>query len=151
MDVPADFGVESSQLTRLIVPTDLQQAKEPEERILNAVRQYHYDADAVFAIKLSLEEAITNAIRHGNRGDRTKQITVKYYIDADRVVIMVRDEGCGFQPHAVPDPTADENLERPCGRGLMLMQSYMTRVEFNPAGNEVWMLKRRHPQSNEGV
>ena len=56
---------------------------------------------------------------------------------------MVRDEGTGFCPTAVPDPTEAENLERPNGRGIMLMQSYMTRVWFNERGNEVWMMKMR--------
>jgi len=104
-----------------------------------------YDPDAVFGINLSLEEALTNAVRHGNAGDPDKTVTIRYFVDAERVVVMVRDEGNGFRPEAVPDPTADENLERPSGRGLMLMQSYLSQVTYSPRGNEVWMLKLNRP------
>ena len=56
---------------------------------------------------------------------------------------MVRDEGRGFRRKSLPDPTADENLQRAGGRGLMLMRSYMTKVRYNRVGNEVWLLKTR--------
>jgi serine/threonine-protein kinase RsbW len=115
----------------------------PETRILALVAQHHYDPDATFAIKLSLEEALTNAIKHGNCNNPHKYVTIRYYVDGERAVVMVRDEGCGFVLDEIPDPTADENLERPSGRGLMLIQSYMTHVEFRNPGNEVWMLKLR--------
>jgi len=72
---------------------------------------------------------------------------VRYYVDPRRVVVMVRDEGRGFCPENVPDPTAEENLERPNGRGIMLMHSYTTRVCYNRTGNEVWMLKEKSPPS----
>lgn len=141
MSVPQDFGVSESALDEIVVRSDLRSAKTPECRILTLLERCGYDADTVFAIKLAFEEAMTNAVKHGNRNDPSKRIIVRYLIDPRRVVLMVRDEGCGFCPDKVPDPTADENLERPNGRGIMLMQSYMTRVCYNRAGNEVWMLK----------
>ena len=55
----------------------------------------------------------------------------------------MRDEGPGFRPELVPAPTADENLERPNGRGIMLMHAYMTKICYNETGNEVWMLKEK--------
>ena len=58
---------------------------------------------------------------------------------------MMSNEGRGFCPENVPDPTAEENLERPNGRGIMLMHSYTTRVCYNRTGNEVWMLKEKSP------
>ncbi|MBN2447773.1 MAG: ATP-binding protein, partial [Phycisphaerae bacterium] len=128
MMVPESFGINEAALTEIVVPNDLRRAKEPEGRILAEVTRRGYDADTVFAIKLSLEEALTNAVKHGNCNDPDKRITVRYYVDECRTVVMVRDQGCGFQLHAIPDPTAEENLERPNGRGLMLMQSYMTKV-----------------------
>jgi serine/threonine-protein kinase RsbW len=143
MNLPADFGVRSSDLTEIVIPNDLRSAREPEERILAQLGVCGYDPDTVFAVKLALEEALTNAIKHGNRNDESKRIVVRFAVNPRRAVIMVRDEGNGFRPDAVPDPTADENLERPTGRGIMLMQAYMTRVRYNPAGNEVWMLKEK--------
>lgn len=141
MNVPPEFGIADEDLTEVVAPNDLHEVRRPEQTILDAVARHAYDVDAAFAIKLSLEEALTNAVKHGNRNDPSKTVIIRYYVAADRTVIMVRDEGPGFTPEQVPDPTADENLERPNGRGLMLMQSYMTQVTFNERGNEVWMLK----------
>ncbi len=143
MNVPADFGVDDAALVDVAVPNDLRAVREPEARILAELRRCGYDDDTIFAIKLAFEEAVTNAVKHGNCNDRTKQVHLRYFVDPQRVVLMVRDEGCGFCPDEVPDPTADENLERPSGRGLMLMQSYMTQVRFTGPGNEVWLLKVR--------
>lgn len=141
MNLPADFGVRPSELTEIVIPNDLRSAREPEQRILSQLGVCGYAPDAVFAIKLALEEALTNAVKHGNRNDGSKRIVVRYAVTPRRTVIMVRDEGHGFRPETVPDPTVDENIERPYGRGIMLMQAYMTRVCYNRAGNEVWMLK----------
>ncbi len=141
--VPPDFGVRDAQLSSVSVPNDLRCFREPEAQIIAALERCGYDDDTVFAIKLAFEEAVTNAVKHGNCNDRAKRVHLKYYVDPDRVVLMVQDEGCGFCPDQVPDPTADENLERPSGRGLMLMQSYMTKVCFSSSGNEVWLLKEK--------
>jgi serine/threonine-protein kinase RsbW len=141
MKVPPDFGVSDAALVSITVPNDLRAMKEPEQRILGELRRHGYDADTLFAIKLAFEEAVTNAIKHGNCNDCNKKVHLRYFVDAERVVLMVRDEGCGFRPEDVPDPTSDENLERPSGRGLMLMQSYMTAVRYADEGNEVWLLK----------
>lgn len=145
MKVPPDFGIDDSALRNVTVPNDLQCLKEPEARIIEELKRCGYDDDTIFAIKLAFEEAATNAVRHGNSNDRSKKVRVGYYVDPQRVVIVVQDEGCGFHPDSVPDPTADENLERPCGRGLMLMQSYMTKVRYSTTGNEVWLLKENAP------
>jgi serine/threonine-protein kinase RsbW len=141
MTISEEFGVREAELTQIEIPNDLRSAKGPEDRILAELAGNGYDEDTTFAIKLALEEALTNAIKHGNRNDASKRVVVCYAINASRIVIMVRDEGCGFRPVDVPDPTDDANLERPNGRGIMLMNAYMTRVRYNSAGNEVWMLK----------
>jgi len=143
MRPPPDFGVRDEELTHLVVPSDLRSAKEPEEQIVSEMISHGYDRDTIFALRLALEEAITNAIKHGNRNDPTKHIHLRYHVNPDRVVVMVRDEGRGFRRKSLPDPTADENLQRAGGRGLMLMRSYMTKVRYNRVGNEVWLLKTR--------
>ena len=143
MKVPPDFRVNDSDLIEVVVPSDLLGAKRPERLITSEMSRQGYDADTTFGLKLALEEAIANAIKHGNRNDPSKHIVVRYHVDPQRVVIMVRDEGNGFHPDQIPDPTKEENLERPYGRGIMLMQSYTTKVRFNRAGNEVWLLKEK--------
>ncbi len=145
MDIPKDFRVRIDELTQVVVENDLRSAKHPELAILSACSACGYDPDTVFAIKLALEEAITNAIKHGNRNETDKRVMVCYSVKPERLIVMVRDEGQGFDLGSVPDPTSDENLERPNGRGIMLMHSYMNKVRFNQRGNEVWMLKEIRP------
>jgi serine/threonine-protein kinase RsbW len=96
-----------------------------------------------FGMCLALEEALVNAIKHGNQSDPTKRVRVGYRVTAGAVLVEVEDEGAGFDPRKVPDPCAPENLERPCGRGLLLMRSYTTWVRFNPRGNRVTLYERR--------
>ena len=72
------------------------------------------------------------------------KVHIAYNIKPERFDILIRDEGPGFDPAEVPDPTAVENLERPCGRGLMLMRHYMSEVAFSPRGNAVSMSKIRN-------
>jgi len=141
MTVPRKFGIREDDLVELVVPNDLRSARKSEERIMGDLARHRYGPNVTFAIKLALEEALTNAVRHGNGNDASKQLVVRYSVTPRRAVIMVRDEGSGFSLTRIPDPTSDENLERPNGRGIMLMHAYMTRVHFNRAGNEVWMLK----------
>ena len=127
----------------LVVPSRLSEVPKVQETILAQVEQAGYSREAVFAIRLALDEAVSNAIRHGNDCDPDKQVRVRYRIDPEQVHIDVCDEGTGFKPQCLPDPTLDENLCRPCGRGVMLMRAYMTEVYFSPEGNCVTLIKRR--------
>ena len=64
-------------------------------------------------------------------------------MNGEQAVVTVADEGAGFDPAGVPDPTADENLEKPCGRGIMLIRAYMDEVAYNRQGNEIRIVKHR--------
>jgi serine/threonine-protein kinase RsbW len=102
-----------------------------------------YSEEEVFGVRLALEEALVNAVKHGNRNDPTKWVWASWHVGTHRVLVEIEDEGGGFDPRAVPDPCAPENLERSCGRGLLLMRTYMSWVRYNSRGNRVTMLKRR--------
>jgi len=128
---------------RLVIASRFGEVAGPQNAIVQAAEAHGFSPSQIFAIKLSLEEAITNAIKHGNQLDESKQVVIDYQVNDERVAVEIRDEGGGFTPDAVPDPTAPENLERPSGRGVMLMKAYMTEVEFSPHGNCVRMVKRR--------
>ncbi|MHC4063482.1 MAG: ATP-binding protein [Planctomycetota bacterium] len=136
-----DPAIEDS-LKVIEIPSTLSDAKKPEEIILREVIRCGYSEDAAFAIKLALEEAMTNAVKHGNRNDDTKRIVVRYCVTPDRAVILVRDEGQGFSPDGVPDPTQPDRLPLPNGRGIMLMRAYMTELLFRAGGAEVCLIKR---------
>jgi serine/threonine-protein kinase RsbW len=127
----------------MVIASRLEAAREVEEALLRQVALRGYDEAAKFAIKLALEEALNNAIKHGNGFDAAKPIEVQFDVDARRVLITITDKGQGFDPDLVPDPTLDENLEKPCGRGIMLMRAYMDEIRFNEKGNQVHMIKRR--------
>ncbi|MBN1345809.1 MAG: ATP-binding protein [Phycisphaerae bacterium] len=127
--------------TEVTVPGELRAAKVAERQILVEIEKHRFPEACCFAIKLALEEAITNAIRHGNHNDTRKHITLRYRITPEKAAISVADEGRGFKPNDVPDPTLDENLNKPSGRGIMLMRAYMDEVGFNDTGTEVRLVK----------
>jgi serine/threonine-protein kinase RsbW len=96
-----------------------------------------------FGVRLSVEEAIVNGFKHGNREDPAKFVLVYYCISSREITTEVEDQGPGFNPDQVPNPLAPENLERPGGRGVFLMRHYMTNVQFNERGNRVILSKTR--------
>jgi serine/threonine-protein kinase RsbW len=127
----------------IAIPSDTTRGHEVQERILNLLEERAFSAKDLFGVKLALEEAIVNAIKHGNRMDPAKSVRVRCDLDDERVQILIEDEGLGFDPNDVPDPTDDDNLEKPSGRGLMLMRAFMTTVEYNAQGNCVLLEKKR--------
>jgi serine/threonine-protein kinase RsbW len=102
-----------------------------------------YSSRDVFAVRLALEEAVVNAIKHGHQGDPSKVVRVLYGVGPQQVVLVVEDQGPGFRPEDLPDPLDPENLERACGRGVFLMRHYMDEVKYNDRGNCVTLCKRR--------
>jgi len=131
--------------TEKVLPTHLEAIREAEPDVLARLEDMGYDEDSRFAVRLALEEALVNAMKHGNRMDPDRRVRLAYRVAPDRMEIRISDEGEGFNPVCVPDPTTDENLQRPCGRGIMLMRSYMDCVQYSCCGKEVYMLKYRTP------
>ncbi len=131
------------------IPSEFPQAREIEEKILVAAKKCGYHEEDLFALRLSLEEALTNAIQHGNQKDTDKKINVRYYVNPEEINIYIADEGHGFNPTRVPDPTSEENLENPNGRGIMLMRAYMNLVEYNDTGNVVHLVKLKQHKNEE--
>ena len=113
------------------------------EEVLERLAEHQWTAHDIFSVRLALEEAIVNAIKHGNGLDSNKHVHVVCKISSEAMWAQITDQGEGFDPEEVPDCTDLENLDRPSGRGIMLMRCYMTRVEYNAAGNIVEMEKRR--------
>jgi serine/threonine-protein kinase RsbW len=111
--------------------------------LLGQLGAHGWSEAEIFGVHLAAEEAITNAIVHGNKLDPAKRVHVACEVSPARVWIEIRDQGDGFDPAAVPDCTADDRLEVPSGRGVMLMKSFMTRIEYNAKGNGVVLEKLR--------
>lgn len=134
---PADEQISVS------IPSDTAAGQELQERIIAVLESLKYPPRDVFGVRLALEEALVNAIKHGNRMDPEKRVQVNCRINASLVRIEIEDEGKGFRLEDVPDPTDDVNLERPCGRGIMLMKHFLNTVEYNDLGNRVLLEKVR--------
>lgn len=131
------------------IPSDNAAAQQLQERIIRALEDFDYSPRDIFCMRLAMEEAVINAIKHGNRRDRSKKVYIQCRISERRVCLVVEDEGAGFRLEDVPDPTAEENLDKPSGRGIRLMQSFLTSVEYNEKGNRVTLIKDRQPMGEE--
>jgi serine/threonine-protein kinase RsbW len=124
-----------------VIPSDLSEARRVQEEIEAALSTTSFSEHDRFAVKMAFEEAIVNAIKHGNQMDPEKSVVVEYQILPDLFLAKITDQGEGFDPDDVPDPTAPENLERPCGRGLLLIRYYMTEVSFTDGGRTIVLKK----------
>jgi serine/threonine-protein kinase RsbW len=98
-----------------------------------------------FNFRVSLAEALANAMVYGNGGDPLKRVRVEVVLDTRMIRARVVDQGPGFDPNRVPDPTAPEYLNRPCGRGIFMMRKLMDEVHFNERGNAVTLVLRFPP------
>ena len=132
----------SNGTMKFIIESDLSQQREIQKRILDAVEDAGFTSDSVFAVKISLEEALINAIKHGNKLDPKKKVRIEASVSPSETEIIIEDEGPGFHRADVPDPTAEENLLKCSGRGILLMETYMDQVEYSKSGRRVRMIKR---------
>jgi len=130
------------------IPSDTSMGSEIIDEVMEALAKHEWGPHDAFGIHLSLEEAIVNAIKHGNRFDEQKEVHVQIKLSPERLLMRVEDQGDGFNPDDVPDPTEDSRLEQPCGRGVMLMRHYMSDVQFSKRGNRVEMTKTRQAELN---
>jgi serine/threonine-protein kinase RsbW len=110
--------------------------------ILEAMAAEGYGPEDIFAMRLVLDEALANALTHGNQGDPSKQVCVRYLVRAKRVLADIQDEGTGFDTASVADPTAAENVDKLSGRGLFLVRRYANWVRHNKRGNRITICKR---------
>jgi serine/threonine-protein kinase RsbW len=131
------------------IPSKTGEGQAVQERIVSLLEQLNYPLRDVFGVRLALEEALVNAIKHGNQMDPTKTVQIECRVNHERVWVRIQDEGRGFDINALPDPTLEENLEKPSGRGVLLMREFMTKVEYNDKGNCVILEKRRESSSED--
>lgn len=137
--------VTRERLREAVIPSDLARVTQQLKLVMDEVEAVGHPAPFVFAARLAMDEAMANAVKHGNKGDLSKSVTVRWHVDPELFYAEVTDEGPGFKPEDVPDCTAEENLTRPSGRGVMLMKAYMTDVAYNETGNTVCLTKRAEP------
>lgn len=136
----------TAETTELSLPSRIDTVATAAAAVAEFVSRSGITEDAAFGIDMAVREAVTNAVVHGNRRDENKTVEVTIKSSPDAVEISVHDQGAGFNPEAIPDPTAEENILKASGRGIFFMRSFMDEVDWliRPGGGTtVRMLKRR--------
>lgn len=132
----------SVEKVSITISSETKNIRKVSSEILKNVSAYKVDDDRLFDIRLCVEEALRNAIVHGNHSDKKLPVKVAYWREGDDINIEVEDEGSGFDYKRLPDPTENENILKNSGRGVYLIKKLMDRVEFNERGNKIKMAKR---------
>ena len=128
------------------IPNDAAVGRRLLDKVLRRLEGLHWSRRDIFGVHLAVDEALINAIVHGNGLDAAKRVRFSCRISPRKIRVEIIDEGPGFDPDGLPDPTAPDRLECPSGRGVMLMRAFMSRVEFRNRGNHVVLEKSRAAQ-----
>ncbi len=129
------------------IPSAVDFIPQATSRLLRGADQVGLTGDQMYQVKLAVHEAVVNAIEHGNNRNREKRVTIEYRASGNDFTIRVSDEGPGFSPSGIPDPTDPDNVWREGGRGLFLIRSMMDEVHHENGGRTIVMTKRRKSQS----
>jgi serine/threonine-protein kinase RsbW len=125
----------------LELPNDLRAIERTVRYLMQRSRKAGFSDERLdFNFRVGLTEALANAMLYGNARDPDKRVRVEARLSAELIAVRVTDEGRGFDPEAVPDPTLPANRSRTCGRGLFLIRQLMDEVDFNPQGNSITMV-----------
>jgi len=127
----------------LTFPSDMGTAHSLIEEVMRVVRTHQWNDKDLFALELVLEESLTNAVKHGNHTDPSKNVRFDCKLNQDTFYVRIEDEGSGFDPHAVADPREPANQMSASGRGILLVKHFATRVQWNERGNVVEFEKDR--------
>lgn len=135
----------TEETTELVLPSRLEAISEAAEAAADFVRRSGLGEDAAYGVDMAIREAVTNAVLHGNRRDEMKAVEVSFKCSPGEIEITVRDQGEGFDPESVPDPTDPQNLMKTGGRGLLFMRTFMDALEWSrhPAGGTVVRMTKK--------
>ena len=138
------MAINGKQQANLVLASRFENIEVAERALLNLCHRAGLGGDEEYWLVTALREALANAVRHGNRQDPKLHVRVAYVVENSTVTIKVEDEGAGFDPLDIPDPTDPENLLRPSGRGIFYMRQFMNRVEFgrSPDGGTAVLMVR---------
>ena len=117
-------------MSKFIFPSELKSVKEAWAKVSDDLADMSINEATLFDIRLGLEEAVINAVKHGNKQNADLPIEVEVNKKDDRIEISVRDQGDGFDIEQCEDPTKDENLSKYSGRGLFLIKNSMDEVNY---------------------
>ena len=136
----------TEETVELKLPSRIEAIGEAAAAVVDAARRLGFAEDALFGIELAVREAVTNAVLHGNRQDESLPFEVGVAGTDAGMTVTVRDRGEGFDASHLPDPTAEENILKTSGRGILFMRTFMDEVgwELPPGGGTlVRMIKKK--------
>lgn len=122
---------------KIEIPSISENIRIIESFIDNAKERFNLNDDIYGNIMIAVTESVNNAIMHGNKNDRTKNVTLSLSLNENIINFQIRDEGLGFDFQNLPDPTSPENLDKPSGRGVFLMKHLSDEVNFSNNGSLV--------------
>ena len=127
---------------RLEIQSDPAVLPQVEEFIEKAVKDSNIEKSELNNLMMAVNEATTNGMLHGNKADINKKVIITLAINNKQVKVTIKDQGNGFDPSKVPDPTTPENIFKRSGRGLFIMKTCMSEVDykFTPDGTELSLL-----------
>jgi serine/threonine-protein kinase RsbW len=126
---------------QIVIESDLGNIKHAVDQIRGVLESVEVDESDMFDIRLCLEEALINAIKYGNKFDKSKKVRIEFNYKDRKATISIEDSGKGFNLNSVPDPTTDENILKGSGRGVFLIKHLMDSLESNKEGNRITMVK----------
>lgn len=113
------------------IPSDPNILPEAEEFILRVAKEVNLNKDKYNNLALSFSEALSNSITHGNKLDKSKKVSLTIKVNETKMTVIIKDQGKGFDPNAIPDPTKPENILKDNGRGIHIMKSFLDDLKFN--------------------
>jgi serine/threonine-protein kinase RsbW len=122
---------------KIQIPSIIENIRIVESFIDNSREKFQIEDDIYGNIMVAVTESVNNAIRHGNKFDKDKNVYLSLFVEPKQLKFEIEDEGNGFDPEALSDPTAPENLENPGGRGIFLMRNLCDDVSFSNDGRTV--------------
>jgi serine/threonine-protein kinase RsbW len=128
------------------LPSNIEAVSEAADTVARVLKELGVSEDATFGIDMAVREAVTNAVLHGNQQDQSKFVELQLKTTPNTIEILVHDEGAGFKPEDVPDPTAAENILKTSGRGIFFMRNFMDQVEWfikPQGGTTVHLIRKR--------
>lgn len=145
-DNKAASSTVTEEKTELILPSRIEAIAEAASVAAEIADRLGLSEEAAFGLDMAMREAVTNAVLHGNKKDETKKVEITFQDTGAALVVTVRDQGLGFDPASVPDPTAEQNLLKTSGRGILFMRTFMDDVEWerHPEGGTVVRMTKNH-------
>lgn len=128
--------------SRIVIDNDAHKLKEVSGSLMDKLKSKGVAEDIVFDVHVAFEEALRNAMVHGNKEHPRKKVVVETEVTDSEVILKVEDEGEGFDPGEIPNPTVGDNVLKESGRGVFLIKHLMDKVEYLNSGRKVIMTKK---------